>query len=200
MQEAFSSLFGSFLVADLDLADPNFSQTVVLIVEHNAEGALGLVINRPLGLTAEQILPVDLEGSQRRSAFIPVYSGGPVEPQAVFCLHTGLPQHLLSATARLVAPGLWFEPSFPSIQDYVAGVTPDLPPDDRPTLRVYLGYAGWGAGQLERELQQGAWQVLKARSSYVFFTPSHEIWRKAMEALGGFWGIVAQTGFKPSMN
>ena len=197
-----NSLAGNFLVADLDLADPSFHRSVVLLVDHSQEGAFGLVINRPLGLTAAQIVQeptLPVEFPERRGK-IPLYAGGPVETQAVYALHSGLPARWTSAAAREIRPGIFFEPSFPALQAYVSGQAPELPPDDVPLIRLYLGYAGWSAGQLETELEQGAWQVIEARSSLVFQTVPTEIWLKAMEIRGGFWGITAQTGFKPSLN
>jgi len=197
-----NSLAGQFLVADLDLTDAPFQRSVVLLLDHNADGAFGLVVNRPLGLTAAQIVdrPDDAVEHPERRGKIPLYSGGPVEPQAVFVLHTGIPAPWKSPAVREVRPGLWFEPSFPAIQPYVTGRTEDLPPDDCPVVRLYLGYAGWAEGQLETELDQGAWQVIEGRADLVFRLPPTEVWKKAMEIRGGFWGITAQTGIKPSLN
>lgn len=197
-----NSLAGHFLIADLDLLDAPFQRSVVLLVDHGPEGALGLVINRPLGLTAAQIVqdPGAVVDFPQRRGKIPLYGGGPVETQAVFALHTGLPPSLQSAAARAICPGIVFEPSFPALKPYVSGQSPELPPDDVPTVRLYLGYAGWGEGQLEKELDQGAWQVIEGRASLVFQTPPQDIWKLAMEIRGGFWGIVAQTGIKPSLN
>lgn len=196
------SLAGHFLIADLDLADPPFHRSVVLLLDHNDEGAFGLVVNRPLGLTAAQIVqePGEVAEFPERRGKIPLYGGGPVETQAVFCLHSGLPAPWRSPALREVRPGVYFEPSFPALQPYVSGQAPELPPDDVPVIRLYLGYAGWGEGQLETELEQGSWQVIEGRASLVFQTPPQDVWKKAMEIRGGFWGIVAQTGIKPSRN
>ena len=196
------SLAGNFLIADLDLSDPPFHRSGVFVLDHSDEGAFGLVVNRPLGLTAAQIVqdPGEVVAFPERRGKIPLYSGGPVETQAVFCLHSGLPEPWRSPAVREIRPGVYFEPSFPALRPYVSGQAPELPPDDVPVIRLYLGYAGWGEGQLERELEQGSWQVIEGRSSLVFQTPPHEIWKKAMEIRGGFWGIVAQTGIKPSKN
>ncbi len=197
-----NTLAGQFLVADLELTDPPFHRSVVLLLDHNEEGAFGLVVNRPLGLTAAQIVDnvgEAVEFPERRGR-IPLYGGGPVETQAVFCLHSGLPAPWRSDSVREIRPGLYFEPSFPVVQPYVSGRGPEIPPDDAPVIRLYLGYAGWGEGQLENELSRGAWQIIEARASLVFQTPPQEIWKKAMEIRGGFWGIVAQTGIKPSRN
>lgn len=196
------SLSGNFLIADLDLTDAPFQRSVVLVLDHSEEGAFGLVINRPLGLTAAQIVQdPDIEVAfPGRRGKIPLYGGGPVETQAVFVLHSGISAPWKSPALREIRPGLWFEPSFPAIQPYVSGQTPEVPPDDVPVIRLYLGYAGWAPGQLEAELDQGAWQVIEARASLVFQTPPAEIWKTAMEIRGGFWGITAQTGIKPSRN
>jgi len=196
------SLAGNFLVADLDLLDPPFQRSVVLLLDHSETGAFGLVVNRPLGLTAAQIVqePGEVADFPERKGKIPLYSGGPVETQAVFCLHSGLPPPWCSQAVREIQPGLFFEPSFLVVQPYISGSSPELPPDDVPVMRLYLGYAGWGEGQLETELDKGAWQVIEGRASLVFQTPPQEVWKKAMEIRGGFWSIVAQTGIKPSMN
>lgn len=196
------SLAGHFLIADLDLADPHFHRAVVLLLDHSEDGAFGLIINRPLGLTAAQIVqgPDEVVLFPERRGKIPLYGGGPVETQAIFALHSGFPGVWTSPAAREVRSGLWFEPSFPSLQPYVSGLSPELPPDDVPVVRLYLGYAGWGEDQLESELDQGSWQVIEARAALVFQTPPQDIWLKAMELKGGFWGIVAQTGIKPSKN
>lgn len=197
-----ASLAGRFLVADVDLTDAPFHRSVVLVVDHGPDGALGLVVNRPLGLTAAQIVedPQTPVAHPERRATVPLASGGPVEPQAVFALHTGLPVPWRSPGAREVVPGVWFEPSFPALQPYVTGRTEALPPDDVPDVRLYLGYAGWSPGQLEDELARGAWQVIEARADLVFRVPAPDVWQKAMERRGGMWAIVAQTGIKPSLN
>lgn len=197
-----SSLAGHFLIADLDLSDPPFHRAVVLLLDHSADGAFGLIVNRPLGLTAAQIVhDPDLEiVDPDRQGRIPLYGGGPVETQAVFALHSGLPEAWRSPAWREVHAGLQFEPSFPALKSYVSGSTPELPPDDVPVIRLYLGYSGWGPGQLEEEMRSGSWQVIEGRSSLVFKTPPDRIWDRAMELRGGFWSVVAQTGIKPSWN
>lgn len=202
MASTRDSLAGHFLIADLDLADPHFARALVLVLDHSEDGAFGLIVNRPLGLTAAQIVqaPDEVVPFPERRGKIPLYGGGPVETQAVFVLHSGLPQGWASPTAREIRTGLWFEPSFPFVQPYVSGKVPEFPPDDVPVVRLYLGYAGWGEDQLEAELEQGAWQVIEASAGLVFHTPPDEMWRRAMEKKGGFWGIVAQTGIKPSLN
>lgn len=202
MEFTRDSLAGHFLVADLDLREPSFHRAVVLLLDHNAQGAFGIIVNRPLGLTAAQIVqdsgePVPFPA---RRGKIPLYGGGPVETQAVFCLHSGLPAPWRSPATREVRPGLFFEPSFPVVRPYVTGQAPELPPDDTPVIRLYLGYAGWGGGQLEAEIDQGAWQVIDGRASLVFQMPPQDVWTKAMEIRGGLWGIIAQTGIKPSKN
>ena len=202
MASTRDSLAGHFLIADLDLTDPPFHRSVVLLLHHSEDGAFGLVVNRPLGLTAAQIVqdPGEPPPFPDRCGKIPLYGGGPVETQAVFSLHSGLPHPWRSPAAREVRPGIFFEPSFPALKPYVSGHSPELPPDDVPVVRLYLGYAGWGEGQLEGELDRGAWQVIEARAALVFQTPPTEMCNRAMELKGGFWAIVAQTGIKPSLN
>ena len=202
MASTRDSLAGHFLIADLDLTEAPFHRSVVLLIDHSEDGAFGLVVNRPLGLTAAQIVQDNDEPVPypERRGKIPLYGGGPVETQAVFALHSGLPEPWQSPAAREIRPGIFFEPSFPALKGYVSGQGPEIPPDDVPVVRLYLGYAGWGEGQLEGELDRGSWQVIEARASLVFQVPPTEMWNRAMDLKGGFWSIVAQTGIKPSLN
>lgn len=195
-------LTGRLLVADLDVQEIAFRKSVILLVNVGSDGALGLILNRPLGLTAAQIVDADEAPPihPERRGQIPLHSGGPVEPQSVVALHRGLPSPFRSDSAVEVLPGVWFEPSFAAVRPYVAGRTEDFPPDDRPEIRLYLGYAGWAPNQLETELAAGVWQTVPGRANLVFTNDPDVLWLKAMELRGGFWAITAQTGVKPSWN
>ena len=196
-RELPDSLEGHFLISEADLVDPNFHRTVVLIIHHNDEGAFGLVINRRTEVTLRDVLP-DLGGSE--SGGIQLFVGGPVQPRYLFCLHSGLPPDLESEHSSHPLEHVVFEPDFGSLTDYLKGEWSSLPERDRPTVRAYAGYAGWAAGQLESELDRGAWVVRPAAAKHIFHPNPEEGWREALGELGGFNKIVADTGFKPSMN
>lgn len=192
-----ASLAGYFLISETELMDPNFHRTVVLIVDHGEEGAFGLVLNRPadaaLGDVVEELADTDPGGA-------PLFFGGPVEQHYLFSLHSGLPDHATSPYASHPVDGVVFEPVFQSVQEYLAIEWPRLPRDSRPTFNFYLGYAGWGPGQLERELDEKAWVVIPADASLVFHEDPSDSWNVALTKKGGLYRIIAQTGFKPSLN
>ncbi|TVR69424.1 MAG: DUF179 domain-containing protein [Spirochaetaceae bacterium] len=193
-----SDLAGHFLIAETDLQDPNFFRTVVLILHHNEEGAFGLVVNRESEVTVGAVI----EGMEQSSlAEFPVFVGGPVQQNYVFVLHSPIARRYSSEHAESPCEGVFFEPSFQHIMDYTDSEDYlALSEGDRPKIRVFAGYSGWGPGQLERELSEDAWLVHPARADLVFDVDSAEGWKKVLSQKGGFYRIVAETGYKPSMN
>lgn len=191
------SLAGYFLISETDLMDPNFYRTVVFMVEHNEEGAFGLVVNR---LSAVHLGEVLEEASDSRVSEMPIYVGGPVEQQYLFALHTGLPAGISSDHAVEPAAGIFFEPFSHSILAYLADEWSDLPEEDRPGVHIYAGYSGWAPKQLEEELEADAWFHHAATPDIVFRRNPEEGWKDALGKKGTFYQIVAETGYKPSMN
>jgi putative transcriptional regulator len=152
-----SSLAGSFLVARRSLQDANFRRSVVLLLHHDAGGAFGLVVNRP---ALSKGLP------------FPLFTGGPCEPQGLLILH-GHPEWAEASPdrpAQEVAPGV-----FVGDASWVSGAGA-TPPGPSLRYRLYLGYAGWGPGQLEGELAAGAWAVATASGELLFDTPVEDLW------------------------
>ncbi len=170
-----TSLTHQFLIAMPTLADPNFFQTVIYISEHNASGALGLVINRPLNLTLEQLLDhLQIATARFDLAKMPIYSGGPVQPEQGFVLHS--PVGHWGATLR-VTDHIGITTSRDILQAVADGQGPDH-------LLVTLGYAGWGPGQLERELAENSWLSSPVNFDVLFHTPSEQRWLAAAALLG----------------
>ena len=168
-------LTDQFLIAMPALADPNFFQTVVYIGEHNANGALGLVINRPLNLSLGQLLEhLQIATHRRDLAAVPVYSGGPVQPEQGFVVHS--PIGHWGATLR-VTDQIGITTSRDILQAVADGQGPHY-------LLVALGYAGWGSGQLERELVDNAWLSSSADFDILFHTPSDRRWLASAALLG----------------
>lgn len=165
---------GRLLLATPPLDDPNFDRTVVFVLEHQAEGALGVVINRPTEEVLDEPLDrwVDLQSSPSA-----VFAGGPVETDALIALAlvndaVDEPDERFSPVAgRVVSADLTADPAL------VAGAVG--------AVRVFRGYAGWGPGQLEGEIESGAWLVLDPDPSDVFAPDPEELWRTVLRRQGG---------------
>ncbi|MFW5693771.1 MAG: YqgE/AlgH family protein [Alkalispirochaeta sp.] len=193
-----ADLGGQFLIAETELQDPNFFRAVVLVIHHTAEGAFGLVVNRESEVTVGEVLD-SVEGTALEDA--PVFVGGPVQQNYVFALHNGIPSPYRSEHTEEPTPGVFFEPSFGHVIDYVKSedYLPAIRPE-APRIRVFAGYSGWAAGQLEAELQDEAWFINHATGDVIFQAEPSEGWKQALSKKGGFYRIVAETGFKPSNN
>lgn len=168
-------LTNQFLIAMPGLEDPNFFHSVTYICEHNEEGALGLVINRPLDMQLAEILRhVHLEHAKPEAQQIPVHLGGPVQQDRGFVLHEPLGDWdaTLKVTDRI---------GITSSVDILEAIANNHGPER--TL-IALGYAGWGAGQLEREIAENAWLSGPADSEILFNTPDEQRWRAAAASLG----------------
>ncbi len=154
---------GKVLVAARGLPDPNFAETVVLITRQGKAGAMGLVLNRPTTLTLAEAVR-DWKGiSPRRDL---VFKGGPVEAGAMFAL---LRAPAKPADSTHISGDLYLLATLGSLETVLA-TAPDR-------LRVFVGYAGWGPGQLERELRGQAWHLLTADSEMLFSEPG-SLWHK----------------------
>jgi len=168
-------LTNQFLIAMPGLADPNFFQSVTYICEHSAAGALGIVINRPLSLTLGELLEhLQIPPARAAIAAIPTYSGGPVQQEQGFVIHTPVGQW--ESTLR-VTETIGITTSRDILQALARGEGPDQ-------VLIALGYAGWGAGQLEREMAENAWLSGPADPTILFQTPSEKRWAAAAALLG----------------
>ncbi len=169
------NLTNQFLIAMPALADPNFVRTVTYVCVHNREGAMGIVINRPLDLTLGEVLGhMDIDSENAEVHETPVVQGGPVQPERGFVLHQ--PAGAWD-TVLHVEGGL----SVATSRDILTAIAEGNGPTD---ALVALGYAGWGAGQLEREVTENAWLSGPADSSIIFNAPYHDRWESAARLLG----------------
>jgi putative transcriptional regulator len=165
------SLQDHFLIAMPSMADPNFNETVTYICKHDAEGAFGIVVNRPSDLSLGEMLgQLAIEIVDRSIAERPVMHGGPVEPERGFVLH----RLDRAYEATLVAGG---DIKLTSSPDILAALGRGTGPD--PVL-VALGYAGWGRGQLEAELGSNTWLTVPANPAIIFETPIEQRWTAAL--------------------
>ncbi|MEJ2059361.1 MAG: YqgE/AlgH family protein [Gammaproteobacteria bacterium] len=170
-----TSLSNQFLIAMPSLADPNFVRSVSFICEHSEQGALGLVINHPLDMQLGDLCEqLDLPCEDDAVRGLPVYSGGPVQPERGFVLHqpTGNWESTLQITENLA-----LTTSADILQALAAGEGPSH------TL-IALGYAGWAAGQLEHELASNAWLTCPADPHILFDLPPQHRWQAAATKLG----------------
>lgn len=178
------SLKGQLLIAGPGLVDPNFWRTVVLVGEHTEEGALGVVLNRASETTVDEAAP-ELAGLADEMG--KVHVGGPVQPSAVVVL------------AEFVEP-----PDEGALVVESVGFLPaEVDPDELGELRrarVYVGYAGWGPGQLDDELAEGSWIVEPAIADDVFTQQPAELWNSVLKRKGGPFGVLASMPPDPSRN
>lgn len=171
----FSQLTNHFLIAMPSLADPNFTHTVTYLCEHNQEGALGIIINRPTELTlADLAEQLNIEITEPELADTPIYQGGPVQLERGFVLHSPLGEW--DSTLE-VTPDIGLTMSQDIIDAIANGVGPDH-------FLIALGYAGWGQGQLETELAANAWLNGPADSQIIFKQPIENRWTAAAALLG----------------
>ena len=170
-----SYLERQFLIAMPGMEDPNFSRGVTLLCQHNEEGALGITINRPSEFTLQDLLSqVGLKCGDSRLGELPVFDGGPVHRERGFVLH-GPDRHYESSMS--VGPDIVITTSRDVLEDIAAGSGAER-------FLVALGYAGWGAGQLEDEMRDNAWLHVMADSELVFDLPVAQRWEGAVSRLG----------------
>jgi len=167
-------LINHFLIAMPGLADPNFLHTVTYICEHDADGAMGIVINRPLDLSLGDILShMDINATPD-TAPLPVFQGGPVQTERGFVVHAPLGDW--EATLKVSE-----EIGVTASQDVLASIAAGKGP---PRSLIALGYAGWGAGQLEQEMADNVWLSGPATAEVLFDTPVEKRWEAAAGLLG----------------
>ncbi len=178
------SLRGHLLISSGGLYDPNFRHTVVLVGDHNADGALGVILNRALNVTVEQALPPmsDLVPPGER-----LFQGGPVQPNSPVLL------------AELAHPELVDILVFESVGFFVGEVPADIQPSIL-RARVFAGYSGWGPGQLEAEMAVGSWIIEPARLDDVFTDVPDLLWSSVLKRKGPEYRQVSQMPYDPSMN
>ena len=173
--EDVDSLQGQLLIASPGLRDPNFRRTVVLVTEHSDEGAAGLVLNRPSPAAVADVVPV-LEPLVEVDE--QVWLGGPVQQDAVLVLGEFVDPHD-------AAVPLFGALGFPSLDEPEEVVTATV------RRRVFAGYAGWGAGQLEGEIDAGAWYVLNAAPGDVMCADPTGLWRSVLRRQPGLLSAVS---------
>ena len=176
---------GKLLIAEPFLNDPNFSRSVILLCEHGEEGSVGFILNKSTELTLGDLLP-DLY-----TPLLNVYQGGPVQLDTLHMLHR-MPGVF---GGNQIFPGVFWGGSYEALQQAIAENT--YQPMD---LRLFVGYAGWSPGQLEKEMSEGAWIVTDLSEQILFETEAENIWKQAIQLLGSEYSYLANLPLNPQLN
>jgi putative transcriptional regulator len=180
----------SFLAAGPDLLDPNFMHAVVLMCQHSGEGAYGLIINRPSEVLARDVLA----GHElMKSSALRMFIGGPVSLETLQVLHRA-PDHIRGGVQ--IAEELWIGGDLDDIGRYAASA----PEEVSRNVKMFLGYSGWGAGQLEVELATGSWLPAPLATARVFQIEPKNLWRSVVRDLGPEYKALADEPPEPDWN
>jgi putative transcriptional regulator len=190
MEEDLRVLPGTLLAAWPDLSDPNFRHAVILVCHHTADGAYGLIVNRASTLTTRQLLPQHPDLGQ---VPFPVHVGGPVDKRALQFLHTA-PEEIGGGIS--LDGKLWLGGELDALGRFLARD----PDKARERVRVFLGYSGWGGGQLERELAGHSWIPAPPSLEAVFGPTGEDVWRSAVRSIGPQGEALLGQGSEPDLN
>lgn len=177
---------GRLLISEPFLPDPNFSRSVVFITEHQEAGSVGFVLNRPLEVGLKEVMEMNVPIT------VPLYMGGPVQQETLHIIH----RHPgLGEEAYEVMDGIYWGANFEALKSLLNNN--ELDPAD---FRFFLGYSGWGEGQLENEMNYNSWIVTRASQEVIFSKDSESMWQEVMKAMGGKFSILANSPEDPQMN
>lgn len=179
------SLTGQLLLASPALRDPNFVRAVVLVSVHSDEGAMGVVLNRPSAVTVGEAVPQLEQTVAERER---VYVGGPVQPSSIVFLAEFLDP---SPAGLLVLGRIGFPAPDAGIEELTEATA---------RRRVFAGYAGWGEGQLDAEVDQGDWIAHTALPEDVFTDVPEDLWSSVLTRKGGSYALIARMPPDPSVN
>ena len=177
---------GILLIAEPFLKDPNFRRTVVFLCDHQEEGSFGFLINRDFGHTLDEMVN-DLDYLK-----IPVYYGGPVQMDTIHFLHT-YPDKIEGSYE--VLNGIYWGGDFERAIELIKDGAVDLS-----RIRFYIGYSGWGQGQLKDELKEKSWLTAEATRKLVFHRNIDEIWKDSLRHLGGEYELMTNYPIDPQLN
>lgn len=177
---------GTLLVADPFLKDPHFMRSVVFLCEHRDEGTFGFVLNRRLDITLGQVVPELAEFD------LPVFYGGPVQNDTLHFLHC-YPDEVSGSVE--VTDNVYWGGDFEALIALIREGNIDLS-----KIRFYLGYSGWGEGQLKTEMDTHSWLTVMARKKLVFHNDHEKIWKDALREMGGDYEQMINYPIDPQLN
>jgi len=177
---------GRLLISEPFLPDPNFDRTVVLLCEHNEDGSFGFVLNKPSILKVNEVIE-DLEKLENV-----VYVGGPVQQDTLHFIH----RNVTLENAMEIVDQIYWGGAFENLM--MLSDTGQISGND---IRFFLGYSGWGPGQLETELDQDSWIVCDYVTDQLLFDTGPDVmWRKALENMGGRFSVYSNYPVDPRLN
>lgn len=177
---------GILLIADPFLKDPNFMRTVVFLCDHQEEGSMGFVINKQIEQTLDELMD-GFDGFR-----IPVYYGGPVQMDTIHFLHQ-YPERIPGG--QEVMKGVYWGGDFELLSEMVRKGEADFS-----KIRFFLGYSGWGTGQLDGELGEKSWLTVSATRKILFHEQPDDIWKDSLKHLGGEYEMMINFPIDPSLN
>jgi putative transcriptional regulator len=177
---------GILLIAAPTLLDMNFKRAVVFLAQHGEGGTLGYVLNRQLKATLSEIVP-DLYGFDA-----PLYWGGPCQNDTLHCIHN-VGTHIPGAAE--ITDGVFWGGDFEAIRDLI--IAGAAVPND---FRFFIGYAGWGEGQLDDEIEEKSWILSESSPDAVFMDSAKNFWTRTLKNMGGEYRVLADTPEHPSLN
>ena len=176
---------GRLLIAEPFLSDPNFARSVILLCEHTHEGTVGFSLNRPTEHTLGDLLP------EFSTPLLPVFQGGPVQLDTLHMLHRSPVE--LGGTE--ISDGVYWGGSYEALQESV--LQNNYQAMD---IRLFVGYSGWGAGQLDKELSEGSWIVANVSPELIFETDPDVLWKRAIDSLGSEFAYLKNLPINPQLN
>jgi len=185
---------GKLLLSEPFSQDPNFKRTVVLLASHNEEGSVGFVLNRPMELRLEQIID-EFSSTTGEGSNLPIWDGGPVQRDSLFYVHTlgdAIPDSIP------ITDELFWGGNFETVKELVKAnkITENQ-------LRLFIGYSGWSAQQLENEIQNNSWLVAPAALEVVMNAgkdTDEKLWKEVVKSLGKDYSILANFPENPMWN
>jgi putative transcriptional regulator len=177
---------GILLIADPFLKDPNFLRTVVFLCEHKVEGSFGFVLNRKYEQTLDELV-IGLDEVK-----LPVFYGGPVQMDTIHFLHQ-YPDEIPGGEE--VSKGIFWGGDFEMVIDMIKKGQLD-----ENKIRFYIGYSGWGDGQLSNEIQERSWLTVAGTRKLVFHNNYEEIWKDSLKQLGGDYEMMINFPIDPQLN
>lgn len=177
---------GTLLISEPFLADPNFKRTVVLLAEHNAQGSIGFILNRPLEFKLNHLV------GNFPKFDATVFLGGPVQQDSLHFIHK---VRGLADPEDEVIPGVYWGGDFGRLKAMVA--KGEVTPDD---IRFFMGYSGWGPKQLEEEMKAKTWIISKTKAGFAFADQPTGLWQEILIAMGGKFKALSNFPEDPSLN
>jgi putative transcriptional regulator len=177
---------GKLLLSEPFSNDPNFKRTVVLLATHNEEGSVGFVLNRPMDLKLGQVI------DEFKGCKLPVWDGGPVQRDSLFYIHTlgdAIPDSIH------IIGDLYWSGNFETVKALIKGNK-----IEEHEIRLFVGYSGWTANQLQDEIKRNSWLVAPASVEVVFGSEREKLWKEVLKSMGKDYSIIANFPENPQMN